>query len=90
MVLFVVPHVLPAAALHVTLNALAGATSALLSCPAELVMIQQQRTGHALREELREIGGRYGYSKLYRGLVSHRSGVSFQPSCLCIFVVEAV
>ncbi|KAK9843463.1 hypothetical protein WJX81_004159 [Elliptochloris bilobata] len=42
----------------------AGATSAVLSCPAELLMIQQQRTGESLLVAARRVGLR----QLYRGL----------------------
>ena len=43
----------------------AGASSAVLSCPAELLMIQQQSTGESLAVAAR----RTGLRQLYRGLV---------------------
>ncbi len=48
----------------------AGAVSSLISCPAELLMIQQQRTGQPLSAVARRIVGGAGLSGLYRGLVS--------------------
>ena len=46
----------------------AGASSAVLSCPAELLMIQQQSTGESLVVAAR----RTGLRQLYRGLVRPR------------------
>ena len=48
----------------------AGASSALLSGPAELVMIQQQKSGRSLAVEARTILQGHGLLKLYKGLVS--------------------
>ena len=53
----------------------AGATSALLSCPAELLVIQQQKTGLTLRAAAGGIIRDHGISKLYKGLVSGVRGV---------------
>lgn len=55
----------------------AGASSAVLSCPAELLMIQQQSTGESLVVAAR----RTGLRQLYRGLVRPRHTVSYAHSC---------
>ena len=47
----------------------AGLASALVSTPAELVMIQQQKHGRSLVAELQQIVAKHGLSHLYRGLV---------------------
>ena len=47
----------------------AGAASAVVGCPAELVMIQQQRTGRSLSAEVGTILRERGLLKFYRGLV---------------------
>lgn len=47
----------------------AGAASALVGCPAELLMIQQQKTGEPLTGAVRRIASQYGVLGLYRGLV---------------------
>jgi hypothetical protein len=47
----------------------AGAASALLSCPAEFLVIHQQKTGRSLRAEAGSILKMYGPLKLYKGLV---------------------
>ena len=54
----------------------AGASSAALSCPAELLMIQQQSTGESLVVAAR----RTGLRQLYRGLVRPRHAVSHMYS----------
>lgn len=48
--------------------AFAGATSSLISSPAELLMIQQQRTGDTLSGAARRVISTYGVSKMYRGI----------------------
>ena len=48
----------------------AGAASSLVGCPAELLMIQQQKSGQTLTAEARRIVSTYGVLGLYRGLVS--------------------
>lgn len=50
--------------------AAAGATSAFLGCPAEYVMIQQQRHNRALGAEMRHTIGTHGLLGVYRGIVS--------------------
>jgi Mitochondrial carrier protein len=50
--------------------AAAGGTSALVSTPAELLMIQQQRTGDSLAGAARRVVNKYGLRGLYRGFVS--------------------
>ena len=55
---------------RVVVAASAGATSALVSSPAELIMIQQQRTGGSLSGEARRMVATYGLRGLYRGFVS--------------------
>lgn len=47
----------------------AGAASALVGCPAELLMIQQQKTGQRLLTEARRTVSELGVLGLYRGLV---------------------
>ena len=47
----------------------AGAVSASVGCPAELVMIQQQRTGRPLAQEFSSILRERGILRFYRGLV---------------------
>ncbi|GAB4817787.1 hypothetical protein N2152v2_004833 [Parachlorella kessleri] len=48
----------------------AGATSALLSCPAELLVIQQQKTGLTLSAAAGGVLRDHGLLKLYKGLSS--------------------
>ena len=40
-----------------------------MGCPAELLMIQQQKHGRPLMQEARRIVAKYGPTGLYRGLV---------------------
>ncbi|KAK9824556.1 hypothetical protein WJX72_011293 [[Myrmecia] bisecta] len=46
----------------------AGVASALLSCPAELLMIQQQRSGGSLRVEAHKVLSQHGAGRLMAGL----------------------
>ena len=46
----------------------AGASSTVFACPAEYIMIQQQKTGRTLPQELRHIFNVEGPLALYRGL----------------------
>lgn len=46
----------------------AGASSAILGCPAEFVMIQQQKAGRTLPAEFRHIVSTYGLAKPMKGL----------------------
>lgn len=46
----------------------AGASSALFSCPAEMVMIQQQKSGRSLMAELRQLTSTLGIMSVYKGL----------------------
>ena len=55
---------------RVAVAATAGGTSALISSPAELIMIQQQRTGESLGSAARRVVSAYGVRGLYRGFVS--------------------
>ena len=48
----------------------AGAASAMVSCPAEFVMIQQQREGRSLGAELKYTLTQRGALTAYKGLVS--------------------
>lgn len=48
----------------------AGAASALVGCPAELLMIQQQKSGQPLLAEARRIVSQYGALGLYRGMTA--------------------
>lgn len=48
----------------------AGATSGFIGCPAELLMIQQQKTGLSLAGQFKELVRTFGMSKIYKGLVS--------------------
>lgn len=50
--------------------AAAGTTSAFLGCPAEYLMIQQQRHNRALGAELRHTLSTRGFLGVYRGIVS--------------------
>lgn len=61
---------------------MAGASSAALSCPAELLMIQQQSTGQSLVVAAR----RTGLRQLYRGLVRSRHTASSVHSYACSLV----
>lgn len=54
---------------RVAVAAVAGGTSALVSTPAELLMIQQQRTGDSLAGAARRVISTYGLKGLYRGFV---------------------
>ena len=45
----------------------AGAISGLVSCPAEMVMLHQQNSGHSLQQTTRNLAA-FGWSSLYRGL----------------------
>lgn len=47
----------------------AGTASAFFGCPAEFVMIQQQKTGRRLLTEFKSIISTYGAAKMYKGLV---------------------
>jgi hypothetical protein len=47
----------------------AGSTSSLFGCPAEYLMIQQQRTGKSLIEVFKSETSTYGLKTVYRGLV---------------------
>lgn len=53
----------------------AGSASALLGCPAEFIVIHQQKTGRSLAAETASILRTYGPLKLYKGLVGGRRGV---------------
>ncbi len=55
--------------------AAAGAASALISSPAELVMIQQQKHGGGLAETAARLVRERGLAGMYRGLVRGRSDV---------------
>lgn len=46
----------------------AGASSAFLGCPAEFVMIQQQKSGRSLATEFRHVLATYGALKPFKGL----------------------
>ena len=48
----------------------AGSTSSLISCPAELIMIQQGRNQRPLLAEAKSYIARHGLTSLYRGFVS--------------------
>ncbi|CAK0735994.1 hypothetical protein CVIRNUC_000674 [Coccomyxa viridis] len=48
----------------------AGAASSLVGCPAELLMIQQQKDGRPLMQEAQRIVAKYGPTGLYRGLTA--------------------
>uniref|UniRef100_A0A7S0YRZ3 Mitochondrial carrier protein n=1 Tax=Polytomella parva TaxID=51329 RepID=A0A7S0YRZ3_9CHLO len=48
---------------------MAGAFSALIASPSELIIIQQQKSGRALAEETSHILRTYGLSKVTRGLL---------------------
>ena len=50
--------------------AIAGSSSAVIGCPAELLMIHQQKTGMSLSEVLKQNVSKLGAASLYRGLVS--------------------
>jgi hypothetical protein len=51
--------------------AAAGAASGLIACPSELIIIQQQRTGHTLGAQTREFFASYAPPSIYRGLVRY-------------------
>jgi hypothetical protein len=48
----------------------AGAISALIGCPAELVMIQQQKKGGSLATQIRQVVLHHGTFAFAKGLVS--------------------
>jgi hypothetical protein len=48
--------------------AAAGATSALVACPAEVIMIQQQRNNKAMAAQAGDIIGKFGPQRLWRGV----------------------
>jgi hypothetical protein len=50
----------------------AGAASALVSCPAEFIIIQQQRCGRSLGAELKHTFAERGALTAYKGLVSEK------------------
>lgn len=54
----------------------AGATSALIGCPAELLMIQQQKSGLSLGDQFKAVARAYGAQKIYKGVV--RVGVGWR------------
>lgn len=47
----------------------AGATSSLIGCPAEFIMIQQQSTGAGFAATVKNVYKTYGITKFYKGLV---------------------
>lgn len=47
----------------------AGASSAFIGCPAEFLMIQQQKSGLSLATQLKSVAGSFGVLKIYKGLV---------------------
>ena len=53
----------------------AGAVSASVGCPAELLMIQQQRGGRTLAGEAQLLLSQHGVLKLYKGLVCLHPGL---------------
>jgi len=57
--------------------AMGGCASSLFSCPAELTILQQQKTGDTLGTTLRRITSQYGVTSLYRsiGCTAIREGV---------------
>lgn len=57
----------------------AGSTSSVFGCPAEYLMIHQQRTGKSLIGAFKSNTSLYGYSTIYRGLV--RVIVCFDVDC---------
>ena len=62
----------------------AGAASSLVGCPAELLMIQQQKDGRPLMLEAQRVVAKYGPTGLYRGLVRCVHHFSLQAGrCLC-------
>lgn len=48
---------------------IAGVFSAVIDCPAEGIMIQQQKTGRSFRETVSTINKSYGKSAFFRGIV---------------------
>jgi len=48
---------------------LAGAASSIIVCPADMLIIQQQKTGLSLLAQSRQIAQTFGYAKFYRGLM---------------------
>ena len=67
----------------------AGVVSGTVSGPAELIMIQQQKTGSTLLGQIRDIYQRHGISTFLKGmvspnLISHCSSGQFPP-CFIVF-----
>ena len=56
----------------------AGCTSAFFGCPAEFVMIQQQRHGRSLGAEFKHIITEKGILTTYKGLVSINTPIQYQ------------
>lgn len=50
--------------------AIAGAASGLLSCPAEMIIMHQQKTGLGIVGQFKQLVNQYGARSLYRGVVS--------------------
>ncbi|KAL6771419.1 hypothetical protein ACKKBG_A26290 [Auxenochlorella protothecoides x Auxenochlorella symbiontica] len=48
----------------------AGASSAFIGCPAEFLMIQQQKSGLSLATQLKSVAGSFGVLKIYKGLAA--------------------
>lgn len=53
----------------------AGATSALIGCPAELLMIQQQKSGLSLGDQFKTVARAFGAQKIYKGVVRGGEGL---------------
>ena len=64
----------------------AGATSALISCPAELIMIQQQMHGTTLASAFRTFLQEHGILRMYRGLVRVHRDVA-GAVCACQYMI---
>lgn len=60
--------------------AAAGVASSAISSPAELLMIQQQRSGDSLAGAAQRVWSTYGLKGMYRGIVRAPSATAPNPT----------
>jgi solute carrier family 25 citrate transporter 1 len=58
-----------------------GAVSAVIVCPADMIIIQQQKSGLSLGNQIKEIATSYGYSKFSKGLITAIGRESLFVAC---------
>lgn len=58
---------------RIAMGMVAGTTSSVFGCPAEYLMIHQQKTGQSLMEAFKSNTSMYGLKTIYRGWVRNLS-----------------